>query len=45
MWRDVQYAPYYFDRTALDKTREGKLILQPAVPYFLPFPFKGNKGN
>jgi penicillin amidase len=29
MWQHVQYAPYYFDRSALDKVREGLLILQP----------------
>lgn len=29
MWRDVQYAPYYFDRGALDKAREGLLTLMP----------------
>ncbi len=30
MWRDVKYAPFYFDRAALDKVREGVLVLQPA---------------
>jgi penicillin amidase len=29
LWRDVQYAPFYFDRAALDKVREGVLVLQP----------------
>ncbi len=29
MWRDVQYAPFYFDRAALDKVKEGTLVLQP----------------
>jgi penicillin amidase len=29
MWRDVQYAPYYFDRAAVDKAKEGRLILSP----------------
>ncbi len=28
-WRDVQYAPFYFDRAALDKVREGVLVLTP----------------
>ena len=29
LWRDVQYAPMYFDRMALDKVREGTLVLLP----------------
>jgi penicillin amidase len=29
LWRDVQYAPMYFDRAALDKAREGMLVLVP----------------
>jgi penicillin amidase len=29
MWRGVQYAPFYFSRAALDKTREGLLVLTP----------------
>ena len=29
LWRDVQYAPFYFDRAALDKVREGVLVLTP----------------
>ncbi len=29
LWRDVQYAPFYFDRAALDKVREGELVLTP----------------
>ncbi len=29
MWRDVQYAPFIFSRAALDKTREGLLVLTP----------------
>ena len=29
LWRDVQYAPMYFDRAALDKVREGMLVLVP----------------
>ncbi|HEX7594545.1 MAG TPA: penicillin acylase family protein, partial [Anaerolineae bacterium] len=29
LWRDVQYAPMYFDRAALDKVKEGLLVLQP----------------
>jgi penicillin amidase len=29
MWRDVQYAPFYFDRAALDKAKEGLLVLVP----------------
>jgi len=29
IWRDVKYAPLYFDRAALDKVREGLLVLQP----------------
>jgi penicillin amidase len=29
LWRDVQYAPFYFDRAALDKVREGLLVLVP----------------
>ncbi|MBI5034050.1 MAG: penicillin acylase family protein [Chloroflexi bacterium] len=29
LWRDVQYAPFYFDRAALDKVKEGVLVLQP----------------
>ena len=29
LWRDVQYAPLYFDRAALDKVKEGLLVLEP----------------
>jgi len=29
LWRDVQYAPFYFDRAALDKVKEGLLVLMP----------------
>lgn len=29
MWRDVQYAPFHFDRAALDKVQEGTLVLIP----------------
>jgi len=29
MWRDVQYAPFYFDRATLDKVKEGTLVLTP----------------
>ncbi len=29
LWRDVQYTPFYFDRAALDKVREGLLVLIP----------------
>lgn len=29
LWRDTQYAPMYFDRAALDKVKEGTLVLQP----------------
>lgn len=29
LWRDVQYAPMYFDRMALDKVREGTMVLLP----------------
>ncbi|MEW5717141.1 MAG: penicillin acylase family protein, partial [Chloroflexota bacterium] len=29
LWRDAQYAPMYFDRAALDKAREGLLVLVP----------------
>ncbi len=29
MWRDVQYAPFYFDRAALDKVKAGTLVLTP----------------
>ncbi len=29
MWRDVVYAPFSFSRAALDKTREGLLVLTP----------------
>jgi penicillin amidase len=29
LWRDVQYVPFYFTRSALDKVKEGVLILQP----------------
>ncbi len=29
LWRDVQYAPMYFDRAALDKVKEGMLELVP----------------
>ncbi len=29
LWRDVQYAPMYFDRMALEKVREGVLVLLP----------------
>jgi penicillin amidase len=28
LWRDVQYVPFYFDRAAVDKVREGVLVLQ-----------------
>lgn len=28
-WRDVRYAPLYFDRAILDKIKEGDLVLQP----------------
>jgi penicillin amidase len=29
LWRDVRYAPFYFDRADLDKVKEGLLILEP----------------
>ena len=29
LWRDVQYSPMYFDRAALDKVKEGLLVLVP----------------
>ena len=29
MWQNVQYAPFYFDRAALDKANEGVLVLTP----------------
>jgi penicillin amidase len=29
LWRDVKYAPMYFDRAALDKVKEGVLVLVP----------------
>jgi penicillin amidase len=29
LWRDVQYAPMYFDRAALDQVKEGTLVLEP----------------
>ncbi len=29
LWRDVQYTPFNFSRGALDKTREGVLVLTP----------------
>lgn len=29
LWRDVKFAPMYFDRAALDRVKEGVLILQP----------------
>lgn len=29
MWQQVRYAPFYFDRAALDKVREGLLVLAP----------------
>lgn len=29
LWRDVQYAPFYFDRAALDQVKEGLLVLEP----------------
>jgi penicillin amidase len=29
MWRDVQYAPMYFDRAAIDRVKEGVLTLLP----------------
>jgi penicillin amidase len=29
LWRDVQYSPMYFDRAALDRVREGSLVLAP----------------
>ncbi len=28
-WRDIRYAPLYFDRATLEKVKEGMLILQP----------------
>ncbi len=30
MWRDVQYAPFYFSRQAIDRAREGRLVLTPS---------------
>ncbi len=30
MWRDVQYAPFSFSRAALDRAREGRLVLMPS---------------
>ncbi len=30
LWRDVKYAPMYFDRAALEKVKEGTLTLIPA---------------
>ena len=29
MWRDVQYAPFYFDRAAVNQVKEGLLVLRP----------------
>lgn len=29
MWRDVKYVPFYFSRAALEKVREGVLVLLP----------------
>jgi len=29
LWRDVKYAPMYFDRALLDKAKEGTLMLVP----------------
>lgn len=29
LWRDVRYAPLYFDRAALERVREGMLVLRP----------------
>ena len=29
LWRDVQYSPMYFDRAALEKVKEGSLVLTP----------------
>jgi hypothetical protein len=29
LWRDGLYAPMYFDRAALDRAREGLLVLVP----------------
>lgn len=29
MWQSVQYTPLYFDRAALDRVREGLLVLEP----------------
>ncbi len=29
MWRDVKFAPMYFDRATLDKVKEGTLVLVP----------------
>ena len=29
LWRDVRYMPFYFDRAALDKVKEGVLVLVP----------------